>query len=91
MARREAVGGGEVVGDFTALGPHAGVGRAEQGAAGDADDGLDEGLPLGRGQGLADGKDFDGSVLLKPEVAQQDDLKTLRRMQLLHIIIKLYH
>jgi len=32
--------------------------------AGDADDGLDEGLPLGRGQGVADGKDLDGAVLL---------------------------
>ena len=32
--------------------------------AGDADDGLDEGLPLGRGQGVAGGKDLDGAVLL---------------------------
>jgi hypothetical protein len=32
--------------------------------AGDADDGLDEGLPLGGGQGIADGKDLNGAVLL---------------------------
>ena len=28
------------------------------------DDGLDEGLPPGSGQGVADGKDLDGAVLL---------------------------
>ena len=32
--------------------------------AGDSDDGLDEGVPLGCGQGVADGKDLDGAVLL---------------------------
>ena len=32
--------------------------------AGDADDGLDEGLPPGSGQGVADGKDLDGAVFL---------------------------
>lgn len=32
--------------------------------AGNADDGLDEGLPPGSGQGVADGKDLDGAVLL---------------------------
>ena len=61
---REAGGGGEVGGDLAALIPQAGGGGSEQGVAGDADDGLDEGLPLGRGQGVADGKDFDGAVLL---------------------------
>ena len=30
----------------------------------DSDDGLDEGVPLGCGQGVADGKDRDGAVLL---------------------------
>ncbi len=62
--RLESGRGREVVGDFTALVPHAGGGGAEQGAAGDADDGLDEGLPFGRGQGIAHRKDFDGTVLL---------------------------
>lgn len=33
-------------------------------AAGDADDGFDEGLPLGVGQGVADGEDLDGAILL---------------------------
>lgn len=32
--------------------------------AGDADDGLDVGMPLGCGQGVADGKDLDPAVLL---------------------------
>lgn len=32
--------------------------------SGDADDGLDEGGPLGLGQGFADGKDLDGAVFL---------------------------
>lgn len=62
--RRKVGGGRDVVGDLTAFVPHAGSGGTEQGVAGDADDGLDEGLPLGRGQGIADGKDFDGAVLL---------------------------
>lgn len=61
---REAGGGGEIVGDLAALIPQAGGGGSEQGVAGDADDGLDEGMPLGCGQGVAGGKDFDGAVLL---------------------------
>jgi hypothetical protein len=61
---REAGGGGEVVGDLAALIPQAGGRGSEQGVAGDADDGLDEGLPLGCSQGVADGKDLDGAVLL---------------------------
>jgi hypothetical protein len=60
----EVGGGREVVGDLAALIPQAGGGGSEQGVAGDADDGLDEGVPLGRDQGIADGKDFDGAVLL---------------------------
>lgn len=60
----ETVGGGEIVGDFTTLIPHAGGGGPEQGAACDADDGVDEGMPLGRGQGIADREDVDGAVLL---------------------------
>jgi hypothetical protein len=52
----QAGGGGDVAGDLAALIPHAGGGTAQSGAAGDADDGVDEGCPLGFGQGLADGK-----------------------------------
>jgi len=62
--RRETGGGRDVVGDLAAFAPHARGGGAEQGVAGDADDGLDDGMPLGRGQGIAGGKDFDGAVLL---------------------------
>lgn len=62
--RREAVGGGEALSNFTALAPHAGGVRAEQGAASDADDSVDEGVPLGRGQSIDDGKDFDDAILL---------------------------
>ena len=61
---REAGGGGEVVGDLAAFVPQAGGGGSEQGVAGDPDNGLDEGMPLGCGQGFADGKDFDGAILL---------------------------
>jgi hypothetical protein len=60
---REICCGRDVEGDLPAFGPQAGCGRAQQGAAGDADDGLDVRMPLGRGQGLACGKDFDGAVL----------------------------
>lgn len=60
----EAGGRGEVVGDLAALIPQAGGRGSEQGVAGDANDGLDEGLPLGCSQGVADGKDLDGAVLL---------------------------
>jgi hypothetical protein len=52
------------MGDLATLIPHAGGGAAQPGVAGDADDGLDEGGPLGLGQGVADGKDFDGAILL---------------------------
>ena len=61
---REAGGGREVVGDLAALIPQAGGGGSEQGVAGDADDGLDEGMSVGRGQSVAGGKDFDSAVLL---------------------------
>jgi hypothetical protein len=61
---REAGCGGDVVGDLTALVPQAGGGPAQPCVAGDADDGFDEGAPLGLGQGFADGKDFDGAMLL---------------------------
>jgi hypothetical protein len=44
--------------------PHAGGGTAQPSAAGDADDGLDEGAPLGLGQDTASGKDFDAAMLL---------------------------
>ena len=57
----QAGGGGDVAGDLAALIPHAGGGTAQPGAAGDADDGVDEGCPLGFGQGLADGKDLDAT------------------------------
>ena len=60
----EAVGGRNVVGDLAAFGPQAGGSRAEQGVAGDPDDGLDEWMPLGRGQCVAGGKDVDGAILL---------------------------
>ncbi len=62
--RRESGGRRNVVGDLTAFGPHAGGGSAEQGAAGDADDGFDERLPLGFGEGVPCGEDLDGAVLL---------------------------
>ena len=62
--RQEAGGGGDVIGDFSAFILQAGSGGAQQGAAGDTDDGLDEGMPVGRGQGIASGKYFDAAVLL---------------------------
>ncbi len=61
---RESGGGGNVDGNLAAFLPQAGGGRAQQGAAGDADDGFDEGLPLGIGQGVADGEGLDGAILL---------------------------
>ena len=63
-AGAQSVSGGEVVGDLAALIPQAGGRTAQPGVAGDADDGLDEGGPLGLGQGLAGGIDFDGAMLL---------------------------
>lgn len=36
----------------------------DEGSPGDADDGFDEGLPVGAGQRVADGKDADGAILL---------------------------
>ena len=63
-ACRKAGGGRDVIGDFTAFFPKAGGGAIEQRVAGDADDGFDEGLPLGGGQGVADGKDFNSAVFL---------------------------
>ena len=35
-----------------------------EGSPGDADDGFDEGLPIGAGERVADGKDGDGAILL---------------------------
>ncbi len=74
--RREPGGRGDVVGDLTAFGPHAGGCGAEQGAACDAEDGFDEGLPLGFGEGVASGEDLDGAVLLAraPLAAIEDGL-----------------
>ena len=60
----ETGGGRNVVGNLTAFFPHAGVGGTKQGVSRDTDDGLDERVPLGGGQGLSGGKDFDGAVLL---------------------------
>ena len=56
--------GGYVIGNLAALAPQAGGSGVEQGVAGDTDDGLDEGLPLGPGQGIADREDLDGAVFL---------------------------
>ena len=64
FGRREAVGGRDVEGDLSALVPQAGSGGVEQGAPGDADDGLDEGLPLGLGQGVADQENLDRAIFL---------------------------
>jgi DNA modification methylase len=44
--------------------PHAGSGGSKQGVSRDTNNGLDERMPLGGGQGLRDGKHFDGAVLL---------------------------
>ena len=63
-AGAQSVGGGDVIGDLAALIPQAGGRTTQPGVAGDADDGLDEGGPLGLGQGLADRKDLDGAMLL---------------------------
>ena len=63
-AGAQSVGGGDVIGNLAALIPQAGGRTAQPGVAGDADDGLDEGCPLGLGQGLADREDFDGAMLL---------------------------
>ena len=61
---RQTGGGRNVEGDLAALIPQAGSGRVKQGVAGDADDGLDEGLPPGFGQSVADWKDLDGPIFL---------------------------
>jgi len=63
-AGRQVGGGGDVVGDLAALIPHASGGAAQPGVTRDADDGLDEGPPLARVQGFADGEDFDGAPLM---------------------------
>ncbi|MEI6197964.1 MAG: hypothetical protein WCS42_26925 [Verrucomicrobiota bacterium] len=52
------------VADLAAIAPQAGRGGSEQGITGDADDGLDEGLPHGLGQDFPDRKDLDGAILL---------------------------
>ena len=62
-AGAQAGGGGDVEGDLATLLPHTGGGAAQPGVAGDADDGLDDGAPLGLSQGLTDGKDFDAAIL----------------------------
>ena len=62
--RGETGGRRDVEGDLATMVPQSGGGGVEQGAAGDTDDGLDEGLPLGPGQGIADREDLDGTVLL---------------------------
>ena len=64
FGRRETGGGRDVKGDLATLVPQAGGGGVKQGAAGDADDGLDEGLPLGPGQGVADREDLNGTIFL---------------------------
>jgi hypothetical protein len=61
---REVSGGRHVVGNLTAFDPHARCSGTEQGVSGDADDCLDQRLPLGRGQGVAGGKDVNGAVFL---------------------------
>ena len=63
-AGAQSVGGGDVIGDLAALIPQAGGRTAHPGVAGDANNGLDEGGPLGLGQGLADRKDLGGAMLL---------------------------
>lgn len=60
----ETGGGRYVIGNFTTLAPHAGGGGSKQGVSRDTNNGLDERMPLGGGQGLRDGKHFDGAVLL---------------------------
>ena len=64
LACVEPSGRRDVGGDLTSLVPTAGGGTAQPGAAGDADDGLDEAAPLGLGQDTANGKDLDASMLL---------------------------
>jgi len=49
----------EAAADLAALIPPADGGGSEQGTEGDADDGLDEGLPAGCEQGIDDEKDLD--------------------------------
>ena len=57
-------GGRDVEGDLAALAPQAGGGGMEQGVSGDADDGLDEGPPLGPDQGVADREDLNNPIFL---------------------------
>ena len=52
----QAGGGGDVAGDLAALIPHAGGGTAQPGAAGDADDGVDEGAHSVSARALPTGK-----------------------------------
>ncbi len=63
-AGTQSFGGCDVMGDLAALIPQAGGGAAQPGVTGDADDGFDEGSPLGPGQAGADGKDFDSASFL---------------------------
>ena len=63
-AGAQSFGGCDVMGDLAALLPQAGGGAAQPGVTGDADDGLDEGGPLGPGQARADGKDLDSASFL---------------------------
>jgi len=62
--RREVSGGRYVIGNLTAFDPHASCGGSKQSVSRDTDDGLDERMPLGRGQGVAGGKGFDGAIFL---------------------------
>lgn len=58
------LGRGDIKGDLATLIPQAGGRVAQPSLTRNADDGLDEGCPVGLGQVLADGKDLDGAVLL---------------------------
>jgi hypothetical protein len=74
----EIFGGRDVEGDLPALSPQARHGRTQQGAPGDADDGLDATMPLGCGQGIACGKDFDGAILCaRPPLSRDITLSTV--------------
>jgi hypothetical protein len=64
LAGTQPSGRGDIGGDLAAAVPHAGCGAAQPGLSGDTDYGLDEGTPLGLGQGIACGKDFDGPMFL---------------------------
>ena len=67
-------GAGEVDGSLGGAAPEAGAGAAGEDVTLDADDGADEGRPLGVGEGVGGREDGDAALLLSvtPAIAAAD-------------------